>query len=399
MRRGIIIVSVAIPLAVLAWWISGHTYWAETKIPVPLKGEALRNPFYAAQRFADALGAHTQWNHGLELPSPSAVIVLSDWHWTLSASRRKSLEGWVESGGRVVLQGMLVGGQKEFEQWSGIGHGHRETAETDESDLPATKTESGDPCGSFDEGPSSAGLPTTHMDQRRYWLCNFDPRSFLRTSKDPEWTLRDASGIQVVRVSVGSGRVTVVNAAPFRYLNLFDGDHGALFVAATELGRTHEVHFLSQEDYPSLIALTWRYGRPVLLLTLSFVALALWRRCVRFGPLAPEPQPARRSLAEQIRGTGQFAWRHGGAESLHAACVRALNEMAQRRIAGYARLSGADRAAALARLTGFDWQAIAKAVHHPDSRRSQELCGTIALLEAVRRRIVNKHTRASHGTN
>ena len=38
--------------SVLAYWIASNTEWTEVKIPLPPKGEAATNPFYAAQRFA-----------------------------------------------------------------------------------------------------------------------------------------------------------------------------------------------------------------------------------------------------------------------------------------------------------------------------------------------------------
>jgi hypothetical protein len=205
-----------------------------------------------------------------------------------------------------------------------------------------------------------------------------------------------------MRVPVGRGSVTVINAAPpFRRRSLFEGDHGWLFVAATQLRRGDDMHFLSEEDHPSLLALVWLRGGPVVGLALALIALLLWRGGVRFGPLAAPQQAARRSLAEQIRGTGQFALRHGGGESLHAACVRALEETAQRRIRHYANLPPGERAAALARLTGFDGDVLADAMHHrhhADSGRSHDVRRAIARLEAARRHILMEHTRSSHGT-
>ena len=195
--------------------------------------------------------------------------------------------------------------------------------------------------------------------------------------------------MQAMRLKVGRGRVTVINAsAPFSYRSLFDGDHGWLFVAATELHRGDDVHFLSEFEHPSLIALLWRYGAPVVILGLAAVGLSLWRDGARFGPLEAPPERARRSLAEQIRGTGQFALRHGGGESLHTACVRALEEAAARRIPGYAALPAADRHAALARLTGFERDALAAAIHHGGLRGTHGLRSTIAFLEAARRQVV-----------
>jgi hypothetical protein len=223
--------------------------------------------------------------------------------------------------------------------------------------------------------------------------------SSLTSKRTAEWALRDASGIQAMRVEVGRGRVTVINATPFRERSLFDGDHGWLFTAATQMRRGDDVHFVSEDAHPSLLALLWRYGAPVVMLALTLAALVLWRGGVRFGPLAAAPEAARRSLVEQIRGTGQFTLRHGGGNSLHAACMRALDEAAQRRIPTYASLSPGERASALSRLTGLDRDALAAAVQHGGVRRSHDLRNTIALLEAARRRTLMEHTRFSHGTH
>ena len=118
----------------------------------------------------------------------------------------------------------------------------------------------------------------------------------------------------------------------------------------------------------------------------------------RFGPLVEPPPGARRSLAEQIRGTGQFALRHGAGDALHAACARALQEAAKRRIAGYLHLSAGERLSALARVTGFDRHALAAALHHAGSRRSHELRNTIALMEAARRQVMHDPKRSPHAT-
>jgi hypothetical protein len=104
-------------------------------------------------------------------------------------------------------------------------------------------------------------------------------------------------------------------------------------------------------------------------------------------------------LAEQIRGTGQFALRHGNGEALHAAGVRALEETARRRVPGYAGLAADDRGVALERLSGFSATDLVSAVYHPLSRGSHQLRNTIAIVEAARRQILVRLTRASYGTD
>lgn len=389
MKRATIWILVGLPIAALVVWIASNTYWADVKVPLPLKGEAATNPFYAAQHFAEALGSQSVWDRVFTTPSTDAVIVVSSWHWSLSSGRRDALKRWVESGGRLVVGSSLADGDGDFERWTGIATDYREpTVDEQRSALERERDES---CRSFSEERQFNGQFNDPRPPAPYWLCDFDTFSFLTTARRPVWALRDKLGLQVVRANIGRGRVTVINGEPFRYRGLFDGDHARFFVAVTELRTTDDVHFLSEDEHPSLLALTWRYGGSVVVLTLALLALALWRTGVRLGPLAAPLQAARRSLAEQIRGTGQFALRHGSGDALHAASVRALDEAAARRVAGYARLSAKERGTALAELTGLDRHALLKAIHHEGARRTTELRDTIALLEAARRLTLVEH--------
>jgi hypothetical protein len=376
--------SIAVTVA-FGVWVANNTHWADVTLPTPLKGEALRNPFYAAQHLADRLGAQTSWRREMTLPPPQGVLVLSAWNWGVAVKRRQQVEQWVQSGGRLVVDSTLVGGEDAFEEWSGIAHDYHE---------PDDSTAQGEykRCRSLREQ-----RPAAPTQAAVYLVCDLVFYTNLSTERDAIWSLGDDSGTHALRVAIGSGSVTVINASPFRYRDLFEGDHGALFVTATGLRRGDSIVFLSEDDYPSIVALTWIYGAPVVVFAGLAIALVLWRGAVRFGPLAAAPQAARRSLAEQIRGTGTFLLRHGGAESLHAAVVRALDEAAETRARGYVRATAQERAATLARLTGFDAGALTAAIHHPNMRRSHELRRTIALLEAARRLIITERRRSPHG--
>lgn len=389
MNRRLIGVFVGVPLIALIAWIASNTYWADVTLPLPPRGEALTNPFYASQRFVEALGSTSAWDRVFATPPARAIVVLSSWHWSLSTGRREALKHWVESGGRLVVDSSLADGSEDFERWSGIATGFHDD-EPEPEPKPGVPARD-DNCAQFDEprDPSSSSNQTIVA---RYWLCDFDTYAYLTPQTKALWVLRGKSGIQAARVQVGRGRVTVLNGSPFRYRALFEGDHGRLFVAATELQPHDEVHFLSEDDHPSLLALTWRYGAGAVILTLSLIGLAVWRGGVRFGPLAAALPFARRSLAEQIRGTGRFASQHGG-DALHTASVRALDEAASKRVPGYSRLTATARGDALARLTGLDRHAILKAIHHEGARRPNQLRETIALLEAARRLTLVEHTR------
>ena len=383
-ERGSWLVVLGLLVALLTW-IARHTYWDNIKAPLPPKGEAATNPFYVVQRFSEALGARTQRYRGLTLPSTRGVIFISAWHWDLSVDRRRRVEQWVESGGRLVVDESLVSGTDAFEQWSGIGRRERSLPIQPGRLLPFQETR----CYTLDE--EGGGPPDF------YSICGMDAGSSLTSSRKTDWALQRAQwGIQAIRVRVGGGSVTVLNGWPFVGRGLFDDDNAQLFVAATQLHRGDEIYFFSERDHASLPELAWRLGWPVICLLILLLTLAVWRSGVRFGPPVAPTETARRSLAEQIRGTGQFMMRVGSAGALHAATARSLDEVASRYITAYQHLPGAEKMAALASATGFEADALAAALNYSSSRRTEHLRAAIELLETARRRILLENTRSRH---
>jgi hypothetical protein len=122
------------------------------------------------------------------------------------------------------------------------------------------------------------------------------------------------------------------------------------------------------------------------MILLTALAAVLWRGAVRFGPLRAVPSRGRRSIAEQVRGLGAYLHRHGR-DALLLAQQRALDEAAARRLPGYARLKTADRAQAIARVTGLPAEALSVSM-------AMKACGRKALphhlqlLESARRRLL-----------
>ena len=372
-------------------WIANNTYWDEVTIPTMPRGEAATNPFYAAQRFAEALGATAQWRRTMaELPDPDAVMVLTYWNWDLIDRRREQLEAWVESGGRLLLDNTLAGGEEALREWSGLGisapeylRDTEEDTEDDEADFPPT-------CRTL---RLALGQSQVDPDRTHYSVCTLALTGSLTSAREAAWALEDDEGLQAIRVLVGEGSVTLVNASPFGNRDLLEEEHGLLFVDATTLRRGDHVVFLSEELHASLLDLIWQYGSPAVVLALLLIVAALWRNTIRFGPLEAQLDPSRRSLAEQIRGTGQFAFRVGGGQALHAAMVRALFDAARLRVPHYDRLSQTDRIAAIARLADVDAEALAETVHFHGRRTRHEFKHAVALLDRARSRLVANGVR------
>jgi hypothetical protein len=371
--------AIVLALVGLVVWIARNTYWQEVDIPQPLQGEAATNPFYSASRLAETLGAQPQWLRVLgSLPPRDAVVLPSAWHWGLLASRRERLQRWVASGGRLVIDRSLIGGQKELEQWAGISRYILSTAAVNRADN-----------AHFEKCPAltlSGDASPAAQAHTQFKVCGRDRISGLRSSRKASWILRDGtSAIQALRVPIGLGSVTFINSMPFGNRDLLEGDHAALFVAATQLRAGDPIWFLTEEPGASLLSLIWATGAPVVVLLLAFIAAWLWRASARFGPPVAPTVLARRSLAEQIRGTGQFTLRFGGGQALYAAEVRALQESADRRIPGYSRLEGPQRIEQLAQLSGIDSSTLAGALNLSTRRRQGELRQGLTLLESIRR--------------
>jgi hypothetical protein len=384
MNRGhlgaILVVLVIVGITV---WVASTTHWEDVTERTPPKGPAQHNPFYSVQRLSEMLGAQTRVRKEIVTPPPAnAVLMVTFWNWNLIPQRRDRIERWVRDGGRLVV-GSDILSYDEFDRWSGIRRQPEDKEENDRNRLKCTPLHhrlTADPLASPDV---SSG--------EHFEVCQFVGDG-LRTTRKVEWRLRDNLGhAPALRIPIGRGSVTVVDALAFGNLDLLCGDSGALFVAATQLHRGDHIEFLTESEGGMLLKLLWTYGAPVIVLGLLLIALWLWRSGVRFGPLMAPPDPARRSLAEQIRGTGLFTLRFGGGRALHAATVRALSEAAARRLPHYDRLSGPERIEALVSLTGLGARELSAALEEPVARR-RDIRRTIALLEAARRRIALKTT-------
>ena len=392
-RPNVLQIVVVLFLLLAAAWIVSNTEWGEVNVPTPLRGEAATNPFYAAQKLVETLGATSQRRETLGPTPTDAVVVLSTWGWDIDGARREELERWVEAGGRLVVDAALISGSDAFEEWSGIAREREEVDPAAEDVFRASEIV--EECARLEQ---VGRFGTVEYPSSVFFeVCHFDRTSWLETDERVLWGLSDDGLLRAARVRVEEGAVTVLNGVPFVYRELFEGEHGELLVAAADLAGGDHVVFMSEADVASLAELVWGHGAPVVAVLLLFIALALWRGAVRFGPLLAPVEQARRSLAEQVLGTGRFAVRVGDGAALVGAARRALDEAAARRIAGYERLGVDAQAEAAAKLAGVDARELAAALHSQTGPRPTELRATLALLESARRELVARSQWSKHG--
>jgi hypothetical protein len=208
----------------------------------------------------------------------------------------------------------------------------------------------------------------------------------------PTWQLAGKTGTLAMRVPLGRGSVTGVS--PWLVLDnrgILAGDNALIAVAVLQARPGRAVWILGDEAREPLLGWLWQEARTPLLLALAATLLALWRLMVRFGPREAAAPPARRSMGEQVRGTGQFI---AGTDprALHAATRKAFDDVARLRVERWAELEDAERVAALAREAApsqaLDRPALLASLNIGGGATPAQILAAIAVLEQARRALL-----------
>ncbi len=383
---------VAVGLIALGVWIARHTYWDEITIDTPSKGEAARNRYYAVVHLAGSLGIRTAMIGSLAALPADGIVLVNDLDEDLHHESIETLQAWVQSGGRLIIGGGTLEASEALQSWSGIKPVHRflQTPRTAAATGPRTALHPQDDCKPMTvriDGVAAGGALT---------LCN-GLQNGLASERLPSWSLSGAAANQVLRVAIGRGELTVIG--PILMLSnagLVKQDHAQIFVAAAGLRHGDELRILSRTRAAPLPVLLWRFAAPAIVFLALALILLILRHLPRFGPPLPVISPIRRSLAEQIRAHARFAWRTRRLQSLRAAIRRALDETAQRQIAGYALMGPGRQAQALAASTGIDAATINAALVTGPAGTVNEHRAAIMLLEACRRILIRSDITRRH---
>jgi hypothetical protein len=377
---------VALGLSALIVWVARHTYWDEVTIPVPPTGEAARNPYYALTRLAESLDIHASMIGSLGALPPDGIVLVNNPYDDLHHEPLESLQAWVQSGGRLIIRGDTLIASEPLQIWSGIRPPLRESYSARPPAGPSAFRAAPRP---EDDCKRMAVDIDGVANGQSLVLCQALSNGFA-SERVPSWSLSDSKGIQVLRVPIGRGELTVIGpSSMLTNWGVPKGDHAGIFVAAAGLKHGDRLEILSPTRAEPLLALLWRLAAPAMVFLFVAAALTIIRHLPRFGPPIPAAAPIRRSLAEQIRANARFAWRTQKLKSLRAAIRQALDEAAQRQIAGYALMGPRKRAEALAASTGIDAATINAALVADTAGSLNEHRAAITLLDACRRMLIN----------
>lgn len=367
-------------------WLVQRTEWVDEAVTAPARGEAARDRHYALKQVMRRIGVEVVAPDNLDrLPPAGATLLLSSWQWNMFPEREQRLRRWVEGGGHLVVDIHRKPG------WVPVAEVERRAASSAASAaiLRAERRRQGpvpaERCPEWREPDSVAPF----FGQRRsFRLCRFEG-GHLSTTAAVRWSLGDANGPQALRIDMGGGSVTVSRGHTTDNDRLLDHDNALLLVALTQAAPGRTLWVVDHESRPPLLSVIWNAAAPAVLLFAAALALLLWRAGVRFGPRTRMPPAARRSVADQIRGTAAFVFSRDAA-TLHRVQLRALEEAARRKLRDHDRLDRRARAEAIARLTALDADALARAMDPSLPRARRDLVAALALLESAIRRLATE---------
>lgn len=323
-----------VPLLFLALVALG-LYWFFTtfeRVPgkqkVGVSGEARRNPFLAAERFARRMGMRAG-----ELRSPAhlndldaeGVLVLPRGRQSLEPERLQRLLGWAASGGHLIVEAEQVG--------------------VDDPLLDALEVERA-------AEKASPGPPKpvhSELGGRKYELRIGD-RLVLAPRREP----LASAGDKLHVLAHGKGIATVASSLDFARNPLIGmADHAPFLWALLELAPAKALNFYARPQRLSL----WRFlkenAMPVLVSAALLLLAWLWHIAPRLGPVAPDAPPARRRLLDHLRACGRFYW----ANNLRSRLVLAARDAALWRLAraqpDFAEAGQRERVSRLSSLVGI----------------------------------------------
>ncbi len=319
------LIGLSIALFLLAYERRSEEEWRR---PAP---EAMQQVWLAAERLLQAEGVQVAHIDALEQSAEhgaGTVLLLPAGRGLVTDRALASVDRYLQRGGHLVV---------ESEAWSNddplfdhLGIEREEAPRPDYNEY----YDSGDWMDRY-KRPLQPLSPVNPDLLRLQWqpggpeLVVASRGGELLAATDSLRLISGTDGVRMLQLDRGDGLVTAVNDLSF-------GQNW-------RIGRHDNAEFLWQlvNDRPDLgQVLFYRVRSETLgawlkrnawmpLAALALLGLfALWHSAPRFGPMAADPEPARRRLGDHLLASGRFLWSHGERQRLlHSALRHARAEL------------------------------------------------------------------------
>ncbi len=335
--------------------------------------EARANRFLAAERFLEGQQRTVSRASGLEvldtLPSKGQTLLLLADRDRMTPRQAERVLAWAEQGGHLLFvaeafwdeddgkSGDLLLDLLDIRQYDA---NDLETLEEEQRSAPEDRTQrwrkpapqgttQGAPTvASGDRHPELTKLYLENEDEPAYFSFDTDYHLYDAQNRAHAWA-NSAQATHMLQLYHGKGVITVVTDH-WLWQNRHIGKHDNAWLL-WYLTQDSDVTLLHHAERDDLFSLLLKHFPQALIAALLLIALLLWRRGSRQGPLLLPARPARRQLEEHLRGSADFLLRRTSQQRLIQALQADIQRRARRRHPGFERLPVAEQWQILGRLS------------------------------------------------
>ncbi|MGE0874579.1 MAG: DUF4350 domain-containing protein [Burkholderiales bacterium] len=329
-RRSLIVPAIVLLVGGIAVWLLHAIEHVPQRVWVGFQGEARRNPWHAAELLLARMGRQVQPARSVPalkaLPA-DGVLLLPRRLGAISVAEQRALLDWVARGGHLIVEAEAPRQPDPILDALGV------TRRTLNARGPSRFVY-----------PVLPGAPAPLKVEIGEWRT--------LEAKAKALAFKGTQATYLLHLEHGAGRVSAITDLGFAgNLAIRHHDHaGFLWRLVQMKPGAGTVSFFHSPVRLSLTAWLQEHAWTAIVAGALLLALWLWRIVPRFGPVAPDPEPARRRLLDHLRASGRFQWSAGGGAELAEAAREAALRHVMRAHPEFAALDGAEREARLAAL-------------------------------------------------
>ncbi len=195
-------------------------------------------------------------------------------------------------------------------------------------------------------------------------------------------------GAHFVQFYIGDGLLSVMSDAEiWRSDYIEELDHA--YLLSTLTGESANVQFVIGSNMPSILVLTWRYAKELVISALCLLAAWLIYRARRLTPAQTFSVVARRSLAEHLQATARFHWQQKDSQALLQSLQSEIKQQAHLHLSGFSQLSPIDQFQKLTDVSQIDTALIAQAMTGENITSEAAFIKSVRTLQSLRAKLLN----------
>lgn len=329
------------------WWLLSGEYIDES-VPWPNNPALSTERFHMAGRWLAANGFATHNLAHLQdldlLPAAGSLLIVHDDLGRQSEIETLQLEDWLDRGGSILVAAPLSTGLSERVPLNP----HRIYR------CPFCLLGDRD----NDQPPDRTDEAQARQAEFQRWLVA-DSELTLRSTatleadswpNDVQRFVSDRERVLFARYNQGSGQVTLI--AEWRWLGnweLLDADHAAILLALVDQA-SDRIYLQQRAGGGGLLSWLWRQAPLLWSLAALLLAVWIWSKLVRLGPILEEDASQALQFSQQLLASARFDWRHNHGRQLLIALRETQRGRLLRRYPDWRQIDRAARLKHLARL-------------------------------------------------